>query len=252
MKTQPCGRILVIIIFAVVTVLWAGEPWKQKPYTEWSVEDVDKVLEDSPWAKSGSITLSMHNKKRWRTETRTQAVYIEGQLEYLTYEVRVPYDEAILVNVLPFVVRWASSLTVRQAELRWRVLVAGSMKQEQASWLLQSTPKHFGISVTEYSAARTNNKSLFWPWPLDRDVMMKSAYLELKEGRKKIYPVQTVASKTSGGIPSAMFFFPRELEGEPVINSKEKEVEFHWKSPSKKIKTTFDLRKMVRDGKPDL
>ena len=242
------GTLLVLLGSSVV---WAGDPWKEKPWTEWSVKDVDKVLEDSPWAKSGSITLSIHNKKRWRTETRTQAVYIEGRLEYREYDVRVPDGETVVVTTLPFIVRWASSLTVRQAKLRGRVL-AGSMKQEQASRLLQSTPKHFGISVTEYSAARTNKKSLFWPWPLDRDVMMKSAYLEFKQSGKKVYPVQAVASKTSWGIPSARFFFPRELEGEPVIDSKEKEVEFHWKSPSKKIKTTLDLRKMVRDGKPDL
>ena len=51
MKTKPCGRILVIVILAAVTVLWAGEPWKDKPFTEWGEKGVRKMLEKSPWAK---------------------------------------------------------------------------------------------------------------------------------------------------------------------------------------------------------
>ena len=36
---------------ACAVVLLAAEPWKTKEYTQWTDEEISKVLSDSPWAK---------------------------------------------------------------------------------------------------------------------------------------------------------------------------------------------------------
>jgi len=40
---------------ACAALLFAAEPWKSKDYTQWSDDDINKVLTDSPWAKEINI-----------------------------------------------------------------------------------------------------------------------------------------------------------------------------------------------------
>jgi len=40
-----------ILVLLVSALLWAGDPWKDKPYTAWSEKEVERILSDSPWAK---------------------------------------------------------------------------------------------------------------------------------------------------------------------------------------------------------
>ena len=36
-------------------VLFAAEPWKNKDYTQWTDDEINKVLTDSPWAKEMTV-----------------------------------------------------------------------------------------------------------------------------------------------------------------------------------------------------
>src|SRR5207247_4213385 len=38
-------------VFLFAIEVWAGDPWKEKSYRDWSEKDVYKILNDSPWAK---------------------------------------------------------------------------------------------------------------------------------------------------------------------------------------------------------
>ncbi|MEE9234132.1 MAG: hypothetical protein V3U28_01665, partial [Candidatus Acidoferrales bacterium] len=71
-----------------------------------------------------------------------------------------------------------------------------------------------------------------------------------RHSKRKISPVRVMSP---GAKLTTYFFFPRELDGEPVIGPDEKKVKFVWEwGEDKKIEVDFDLRKMVRDGQPDL
>ena len=43
--------ILVSICLLAVSTLSAGDPWKEKPWTEWTEKDCIKILQKSPWGK---------------------------------------------------------------------------------------------------------------------------------------------------------------------------------------------------------
>jgi hypothetical protein len=42
---------VALLVLPGALLVWAADPWKEKPYTEWAEKDVRKVLEKSPWAK---------------------------------------------------------------------------------------------------------------------------------------------------------------------------------------------------------
>lgn len=46
---------IVIPVIGAVTV-WAAEVWNAKDYTQWTSDEIHKVLTDSPWAKSASVS----------------------------------------------------------------------------------------------------------------------------------------------------------------------------------------------------
>src|SRR5260370_14309347 len=46
---------LVIAGLACAVALFASDFWKTKDYTQWTSEEVNKVLTDSPWAKQMTV-----------------------------------------------------------------------------------------------------------------------------------------------------------------------------------------------------
>jgi hypothetical protein len=43
--------------FLLALALWAADFWQTKPYTDWSDKDVQKMMNNSPWARSISIPM---------------------------------------------------------------------------------------------------------------------------------------------------------------------------------------------------
>ena len=62
--------------------LWVlgTEPWDDKPWTEWTERDVERVLERSPWSASysfGSLTgPSIRTHVQWRSARPVAAAYV--------------------------------------------------------------------------------------------------------------------------------------------------------------------------------
>ena len=95
---------------------------------------------------------------------------------------------------------------------------------------------------------------------LSDDQKRQAALLELKQSKKKIFPKhvemkfgQTAAgSGRVGRYVDARFYFPREVDGQPLLGPAEKRVTFRWLLERLPVSGDFDLRKMARDGQPDL
>ncbi len=254
------GTLLVLLGSSVV---WAGDPWKEKPYTEWTQEEIVKILLDSPWAKklrtetgttkavSKSVNAGRMEKQPIYDDKGRVVDYRPGVVDYRPgyrpqFE-EITVQEKVYTEVF---IQWASSLTIRQVQVR-QGLLRGTMTKEKVNQLLAVRPSQYVIVV----------QSLYLPRMLARyenlfKRLSESAYLRLKRSKQNISPVRL---EVQGAPPTVLkFYFPRRSEGKPVIGLDENEVEFRWILPKKgktkavKIKTAFDLRKMVRDGKPDL
>src|SRR5215475_13751653 len=58
--------LFVLLVLAVPALLLAGDDvWKSKPYQQWDLKDVQKVLNDSPWARV------VHVDAKWRSAGST-------------------------------------------------------------------------------------------------------------------------------------------------------------------------------------
>jgi hypothetical protein len=244
LKVIVGGTLLVLLGSSVV---WAGDPWKDKPWTEWTEKDVQRILNDSPWAKKlrrrlgrgqslGSRGESLESVE-WEEKGSTPAgpargsVYVEpsaGIPEPSTTPRRVSHYHNVFV-------RWFSSVTVRQATMR-----QGQLGRPKSQSKVNKLPE-YAIAVWGAVTAGFSN-----------DELRQSAYLQPERSKQRI--PATRVSDTEFGL---LFYFPRDLNDKPVLETQEKKVEFYCckvdsETYQKAIKVTFDLRKMVRDGKPDL
>ena len=220
------GRIASLVLLTVLSalLLWAGDPWKEKPYTEWTAKDVQKVLADSPWA---------------------QPTWMKGQSD-LTFS---PATGTVLEPNAgtKFVVLWASALTVRQALLRQQES-RGEAREGEFAEALFTQPDDYVIVVRwegmEYHKAFD----------------VTNAELKLGRSKRKVGTTKMEFEGEGSRITGVVLSFPRET-AESTLAATETKIAFSCVvrgssplgSPYQAIlNAEFDLRKMVRDGKPDL
>jgi len=246
--------LLLVTLSCCASILLAGEPWDEKPFTDWEIEDLYKLSQNSPWAREVFITLRAIREYAG-IQPHTVPVYTRdgGVVGYKTvgrHQTRTGYEHDRVV------VQWASSLTLRQARVRQGEL-KGAMSAEREAELLASPSEHYAIAVRgAYLHAflqRTDEAA--------RDSALQSVYLRPRSGKTRIFAADMKVFPSGEpedlllGEPVVWFLFPRQLEGKPAISAWESKVDFHWNLGDVDIQdvhATFDLSKMVRDAKPDL
>ncbi len=230
MNEKRAGRI-ALIVFVGGGLLWAAEPWREKPYTEWTQKDVEKVAQDSPWAHYVDVLGASGPG--------------EGAIARSEVSGTKPLsDTAGPQSSARYLVQWASALTLRQARVRSTQL-AGRENAEESAAILAATPPYYIVAVVG------PNLSAFEE--MKEEGTKAASYLELKASKKRISPDAAQFIRQNERLVQVIIFFPREAEGTPTIAESETKVEFHCRAGKSDIETAFDLRKMVtRDGKPDL
>lgn len=240
MKTCRISSLALPILMSAL-LLWAGDPWKEKPWMEWTQKDVDKVLEDSPWAQGYlkakesqpefDPSLSAEQRERQRSTQVTDAY---------------------------FTVVWESARTVKEAQARLSQLQTTG-PEEGDDWEL-AIPQDHVIWVAGYVYEGRYLTELNDFQRLSEEEKGKAALLELKQSKKKVYPkhVEMKFGQTAAGggrvgrYLDVRFYFPREVDGQPLLGPAEKKVTFRWLLERLPVTGDFNLQKMVRDGKPDL
>ena len=222
-------------------LLLAAEPWKGKPYTTWTQEEVRQVMENSPWAaRVLRIEMPRPDAGRPREDDRAR-----GRMGDYTSAVPV-YDRPPSVwqtGDLLFVVQWRSSLTMRQAVVRWAEL-AERGNAEEAARFLAAPPEDYVLLLSGPGMPLLNEFS--------EEALRASAYLQTESGQRKVAPTQVKLVREEANLLLAEFRFPRTVAGGDALGRGEKKVRFLCPTANGTIEAKFDLRKMVRDGKPDL
>jgi hypothetical protein len=228
------------ILLALAVAAFAGDVWKDKPYQQWNQKDVQKILNDSPWAqvdeivgKSGSVMSA-----------------IDAEAANAGGRARIGEDgEKNSVDTSgKFVARWSSSLTVREALLREQQL--GGQAPADAAEQLSKIPATYGLVLlgTDLSAfVKAGEESL-----------KTSIYLETKRSRQRIAPSQVRLVKdfapTSQEAVEIFLEFPKQADGDqPTIASDEKGVDLVATAGKFKLRFHFDFAKMTdKQGRADL
>ena len=233
-------QLLLLILLAALS-LQAGDPWKDKPYTTWTYQEVDKILNNSPWARPIQIAYE-ERKPEVSIETRSERRQEVQGTRVTTTGVEVPVVRTgvrtYTTMVTQAVVEWGSAVTTRQARLREKQILAGDDPV---------TPDAPVVASLDYYLVYVRGNCL--PMSIPPHDLLKLAYLETKRGKKRIFPMQVERGRLQLG-----FFFDRQRGGVPTIPPDEEKVRFYLPAPDScpEINVEFDLRKMTRDGKPDL
>ena len=263
------GTLLVLLGSSVV---WAGDPWKEKPYTEWTKKEVKKLLDDSPWMRrfthkrtSTASPPPLRKKDKSAAEEAEErqqaAIYTQGTSEHAG-EVMERRESAEqwrdlrygmsttgrkLDTKLKVAVQWLSSNTLRQAIVRYWQL-RGKMNEQVAQQFLSPQSDYVvGIRLEKGSLEITTTG------PIPAEVVSGMAYLEHVPTEKKILPVameKVFNSSLLSPVADYVFYFPRQFDSLGVPNSGDK-VKFHCIFPAD-FEVEFDLAQMMRNGKPDL
>ena len=220
---------LICVITAVAALLLGAicvyaekkEFWESKPYTEWTEKEVDKLLKDSPWAKTIPLSTGPENVSSGGEDSAAAGG---------------GYRQRPML-----VVTWYSRI-VREALARRLLLANPSGPQEQIDQLVHRRESAFhDLAVIGWSPGR-NKEAL--------SKLKEETYIQTKQNKEKI-PLKDVILPQRRGDPLVLRF-AREADGQPMLTLEDKEVQLVLKMGDNTIRTSFKLADMVVNDKLEL
>lgn len=233
----------LLLLFAVAALAWASDVWKTKPYQQWDRKDVTKILNDSPWVKTTTVTAN------WKSgDVMTSPEIVTGSPSMTAGGgMNGPAGLGIRPQekMAKFEARWVSAETMREAMARLGVL-DGKLTQANAASKLADSPTDYEISVG--GADMTPFEGFAPPF------LAKATYLEMKKSKQKLAPsdVEIVRSADGQKVILVTFKFPKTDDGKPSVAADEKEIEFVCKLKKATLRFHFDPRKMTDKSGSDL
>jgi hypothetical protein len=240
----------VAAILVAVTFLWAAnDPWKSKPYEQWDEKDIRRIFEDSPWSKVVQVATSsgtdsvapLDNSSR----TQSGRAGMGGQYPQAPAAPE-PQGQVSQAGQTAYVVRWASSRTIREAAVR-RLVLDGKLKQEDAAKEIAQPVANYQVVV-----AGSDMKSFDIA---EADNLKRGTYLYTRRTKEKLSPseIQIIRSPDGTSIQNVIFVFPKKsASGESTIATDEKGADFFTAPAGIKISTSFDFSKMMDSQGRDL
>lgn len=241
MNTKLAARGLGFSLLAA-SLVWAAEPWEEKEYTEWSKNDIREITQDSPWARqvrilTGGVDLQPSSPPSAQQTGPSTSDLGQGAG---TEDPSQPSRPRGTV----YVVQWASSMTVRQAQVRLVQMQGREVTEEQVQQYLSTTPPYYVLVIFGPDMQGFEG--------ISEEAVKKSAKLELKETDREISAERVSYQRQGDRLVAVQVFFPRTQEGEPLIGLDEEKAKFSCNSSRARINTDFDLSKMTRNGELDI
>jgi hypothetical protein len=241
-----------------------GSPffWTKKKTAEWTASEVELFLRDSPWAKTGTITVQVKpvgNSGPGETRAVLGAVRgmtVETCCRTIELASAGQHEDPATLNspdgrakgatessqawTLTTRVLWFSSFSVRRAMIRQREIQGISMEQAAAA-LAPSND-----IVLALSGSFTQ---LLKGLPLDE--IKKASFIKAAKGSKRKLPPTDYIPAQPDADPTAFIIFPKLMEGKPVFTLEDGPVTFSLEGADFKLECQFALSSMVVEGKLD-
>ena len=228
-------RIALLILVCVPLATWGADFWAKKPYQTWSAEETEKMLEESPW--STTLTLS--------------------GIQNVTGSGGSPRGEMEDSPLITYNFQFRSAQPIREAEVRSSQLGAhyDKMTSEQKAAFDGNANKFLGatfpdrvlVAVTFHSNVQNYESELRTYWTV-QSVPKLSMKVFLNAGKERLS-----LSSYSFKDDTFQFVFPR-----PKDLSAEGKVSVEFIHPriqrigEQRVVAVFNLKKMLVDGQPVL
>ena len=253
-----------LAISALLTTLFvtalAGQQ-KSKAWSEWSKEDAERILNDSPWAQTQtdtntsemtySPTSGTAAPLTSPSRTTTTGIRQEQAERNKNRAVEGAYNQAVSIT---YHVRFLSARPIREAFAAMILLQQG--KPESAAQLKSQMQQfvdgnyHDYIVVTvdyEASDQRLTAKAFQDLGAAAADTLKNNTYLERKDG-KRVFLMDYRAPIQDG--LGAKFVFPRIVDELPFLNGDSGEVRFYSEvGTNVKLNRRFKISNMIYQGR---
>jgi hypothetical protein len=237
-------RLLILTIPGLLLLFSLTTPaqWDKKPYAEWTEKDAQKLLNDSPWAKTQSFDSPME--------------LYRGPSSGRQGQTTTPDRPADAVHLF-FRVRFLSAKPVRQALTRQIELQQkGAVNEQLAAQLKQFASGDFleyiVVAVTsDASSAGPNVQQAAALLRRNNAVLKNTTFLEIKGGKRIfLQEFQPAGTDAMGARIGGRFIFQRLVDGKPFITPESEEIHFFAPlSDTYKLDRRFKIKDMMYEGK---
>jgi hypothetical protein len=240
--------------------LSAKDFWEEKPFSQWTEKQAQKILSDSPWGKTQLVTLEGSGPgleggggvygppttggrpdaaagAGGGTQTRPGS---PGGPDGGSPAGPGGNREARTAN---FQVLWYSSTKVRQAMGRLGQL-HGSLSEEQVNTFSQQPMENYVIAISGPMMKPFEEAS--------SESLKAKTFLASKKDKNRKAELKEYVSPKDRKDGLALFAFPRSLDGKPFLEVADEEAQFVTEQGLVRVRASFKLAKMMTDGKLDL
>jgi hypothetical protein len=232
----------MLFVIAVFALLFVGveAQKKMKPWTEWSLKEAQKMLDDSAWGQT-------------QTETNTSEMFFTpttrtGGGTSSDRTAQGATNQAVNVN---FRIRFLSAKPIRQAFARSIML-----QQKTPNAQLEAQLKAFAdqrsidwvvVAVNfDSTDQRFSNTAMQTFNALNTGALQNKTYLEIKDG-KRVF-LKDYRPPIADGM-GAKFVFPRMVDGQPFVTPDSGYVRFYADlTKDLKLNMRFKVPEMMFDG----
>lgn len=218
-----------------------SDPWMEKPFEQWTMSEVQKVLADSPWTRIITVT------RMWTkiSAEDVPAGALGGGRRGLPSGEEQTAD-GMLGKDVDFLVFWMSSRVMREATAR-RAVLESRMTEAEAEKYANEPQQEYEIVIQGKDMS---------PFELrDEQFFRDKAFLKTRKTKQSVSPVHIRFERGSNGksVNAAIFFFARQnAAGVPLIAPDENSVEFSCRLEGVTLKASFVPARMVDQKGPAL
>jgi hypothetical protein len=234
-----------LIIASSVVALSAQQ---NKPWSEWSKKDVEKTLNDSPWAQTQTET---DTSEMTYSPTISQTTTARREDSRITEAARVESGAKNSAMSVKFRIRLLSAKPIREAFARMVMTSQQSPSPQLTEQLQGFVDRDFSEYVVVAVTIEASDQRYSGPIAqafnsATADILKTTTYLERKDGKRLfLLDYRPPASDGMG----AKFVFPRSVEGKSFLSESDS-IRFVSEFNEKiKLNARFKTSEMTYNGK---
>ncbi len=256
----------VALLLAVAALAWGGEAWRGKDFHEWAQDDVDRVLNDSAWAKEtlASFQMPRHPAAAKESDSPVDITYAPNDPNNGGMPAgpgRSPVTGAGPMTADPsagagmpairVIVRWESALPVKEALLRLK-FGAQMPGPGDPAYTLDRSESYYVVAVVglQMPKGKKGGKKAA-DGEQTGEERMRDEFLATtkltRRGKPALMPEEVKVNPPEART-EVLFLFPKS---DPIVAG-DKEVTFNAALGPLEMKKNFKLKEMVYRGKLEL
>ncbi|MGH9961434.1 MAG: hypothetical protein ACREBC_30615 [Pyrinomonadaceae bacterium] len=258
MKNRRALLMLVLALWSLAATQ-GGEFWQKKPYQKWSEQECRKLLSDSPWARSHTLSQTFIQPVQSPGPPREDVGSARSSDPFARNDAGRAHQAR---PMLQYQAQFRSALPIRQAIVRLSQINSkyDDMKPEQKqafdqnaeAFLSKRFPDTLVLYVSYSSNVQVDDREMARHWGSQTTETLKNFVFLILPGGNKI-PLSGYAV-SQGASREFQFVFPRTFEGRPLVSAQDQALQLEFPHPKirdqkeSRVLISFKAEKMLIDG----